>query len=186
MKNMLIVTAHPSSKGFTHILAKRIYEVEKERGNTIEILDLYKSEFKNSYVTFEEHPKEITTPTHIQEMQEKIRAVDELIIISPMWNVDTPAILKNWFDSVFTARFAFVFTKWGTPQGLLKGKTVKMYITCDAPSWFFRFFDRSVIKLWKRWRFGICGIKMKEFRIIGKMRLKSKEEREKLVLNLYR
>lgn len=186
MKNMLIVTAHPSSKGFSHILAKRIYEVEQERGNTIEILDLYKSEFKNSYVTFEEHPKEITTPTHIQEMQEKIKAVDELIVISPMWNVDTPAILKNWFDSVFTARFAFRYTKWGIPRGLLNGKTVKMYITCDAPSWFFRFLDRSTIKLWKRWRFGICGMKMKEFKIIGKMRLKSQEERENLVLRLYK
>lgn len=186
MKNILIVTAHPSSHGFTHMLAKRIQEVEQEKENNIEILDLYKSEFNSSYVSFEEHPKEITTPKHIQEMQEKIKEIDEIIVIAPMWNLDTPAILKNWFDSVFTARFAFKFTKWGIPQGLLKGKYVQMYITCDAPSWFFRIFDRSTIKLWKKWRFGICGIKMKKFKLIGKMRKKSQQERENLVTRLYK
>ncbi|MFT4243976.1 MAG: NAD(P)H-dependent oxidoreductase [Candidatus Woesearchaeota archaeon] len=185
MKNILIITSHPSSKGFTHVLAKRIYKVEKERGNAIEIIDLYKSDFKNSFVTFEEHPKEITIPTHIQEMQEKIRSVDELIVITPMWNLDTPAILKNWFDGVFTARFAFVFTKWGVPKGLLTDKVVKMYITCDAPSWFYKISGNLTKKLWKKWRFGICGMKMKDFKIIGKMRLKSQEEREKLVIKLY-
>ena len=186
MKKILVITAHPSSKGFTHMLAKRIQEIEVKKGNIAEIVDLYKSDFKDSYVTFEQSPGEIIIPSHIQEMQQKVKQTNEIILISPLWNLDTPAIMKNWFDSVFTARFAFRFTPSGLPKGLLPHITAKMYITCDAPSWIYFFTGNLTKRLWKKWRFGICGIKVKEFKFIGKMRLKSQEEREKLVLKLYK
>ena len=185
MKNILIITAHPSPKGFTHMLAKHIEKKEKVNKNTVEVIDLYKTQFSKEYVHFSKHPKEICEPKHIQEMQEKVDEADEFILIAPMWNLDTPAIMKNWFDSVFTAQFAFKFTKLGIPKGLMKGKSVRMYITCDAQSIMYRAFGNPTKKIWKRFRFGICGIKMKEFRYIDTMRKKSHEQREELLQEIY-
>ena len=40
----LIITAHPSSHGFTHAIARRYAEARTKLGHTSEILDLYMAE----------------------------------------------------------------------------------------------------------------------------------------------
>ncbi len=42
----LIITAHPSSKGFTHIIAASFAKGLESNTNTFEILDLYQTEFQ--------------------------------------------------------------------------------------------------------------------------------------------
>ena len=40
-------------------------------------------------------------------LQEKIILADEVIFVFPIWHVNVPAILKNFFDTVFTSGFAY-------------------------------------------------------------------------------
>ena len=50
----LIITAHPSSKGFTHAIAQKYRETKEKNDHTVEILDLYKTDLKLGYLNYEE------------------------------------------------------------------------------------------------------------------------------------
>ena len=42
----LIITAHPSSHGFTHAIARTYQETRERGGHTTEILDLYRTDLQ--------------------------------------------------------------------------------------------------------------------------------------------
>jgi NAD(P)H dehydrogenase (quinone) len=46
-------------------------------------------------------------PKDVLEQQQKVARAQALVFISPVWFVGFPAILKGWFDRVFTLGFAF-------------------------------------------------------------------------------
>jgi NAD(P)H dehydrogenase (quinone) len=106
----LIITAHPSTKGFTHVLANTFKELSIQHGDTVEILDLYTTELKQDFLRFEdirEYRETAKVDPTTQSIQEKIAKADELVFIFPIWWGDMPAIMKNFFDSNFLAGFAF-------------------------------------------------------------------------------
>ncbi len=50
----LIITAHPSSKGFTHAIAQALKEERESKGAHVEIIDLYRTDLKQDFLRFEE------------------------------------------------------------------------------------------------------------------------------------
>ncbi len=52
-------------------------------------------------------------PRDVVEQQQKIAASDALAFVAPVWFVGYPAILKGWFERVFTLGFAFGLTEAG-------------------------------------------------------------------------
>ncbi|MEI6711191.1 MAG: NAD(P)H-dependent oxidoreductase [bacterium] len=65
-------------------------------------MDLYQTELKIDFLRFEQQ-SDLKQPNSIQEaLQAKITAADELVFIFPVWWVNMPAILKNFFDTVLT------------------------------------------------------------------------------------
>ena len=180
---ILIVTAHPSSKGFTHQIAKKLRQKYKEEGLKVECIDLYNSEFVKQYVTFENSPAEIIAHKHILDMQQKIKNTKKLILVYPMWNFDMPAIMKNWFDSTFTAHFAFKYSKSGMPQGLLKNIEVSAIITANGPEFYYKYINKMPIKSVKVKFKTLCQIKS-IVRIIGKCMKLSSDDKEKILDSL--
>ena len=66
--------------------------------------------------------------------QSAIAAADVLIIHHPACWFDRPAILKGWFDRVFTMGFAYTFKADGSGTGgLLKGRKARAIQTTAAP-----------------------------------------------------
>lgn len=180
---VLIITAHPSSKGFTHQIGKQLRKKYKEEGLKVELIDLYKTEFANQYVTFEKSPADIVKHKHILNMQTKIKNTKELILIYPMWNFDMPAIMKNWFDSTFSAHFAFKYSKMGKPVGLLKNISIQTYITCNGPEFYYNYINTMPIKSIKTKFETLCQIKS-SVNIIGKVSKLSKEEKQEILEKL--
>lgn len=93
----LIITAHPSSKGFTHAIAQKYKEIKEKNGHTVEILDLYKTELKMGYLTFEEKADMKKPDATRDALQAKIKTADEIVFVFPIWHVNMPAILKKLF-----------------------------------------------------------------------------------------
>jgi putative NADPH-quinone reductase len=118
----LIITAHPSTQGFTHTLANNLRELSIAQGDTVEILDLYKTELKQDFLHFEDirtYRDEAQNNPTTQALQKKIQEADELVFIFPIWWGDMPAIMKNFFDSNFLTGFAFKYEN-GRSVGLLR------------------------------------------------------------------
>lgn len=186
--NILIITAHPSSHGFTHKIAEHYKKGAEKAKHEVEVLDLYKTKLKQGFLDFE-NIREMDPPPHLKAIQEKIAWANQLVFIFPLWWFNYPAILKNFLDQNLTPGFAYKFRK--TPRGrktldrLLKGKTARVFVTCDSPSWFFHLIMTPKISL--RWgTLFFCGIWTKSWTFFGNMRKTGKEKRKKWLAKVER
>lgn len=175
----LIFTAQPSSKGFVHQMASQYQGTKKSQGIETEIIDLYDEQYTLPFLSFEES-KDITISEKGKLLQEKIRNANELVFIFPLWWGGMPAILKNFFDTVFASGFAFTF-KDGKPKGLLTKKTAKVLITCDAPRWMYFFMGFPLKTILHRFILGFCGIKTDAIKMWGKISFRSEKEKKQIL-----
>ena len=161
----LIVSANPSSTGFTHKIVSTLSELSQKNGDTVEIMDLYKTDLKQDFLSYE-NKKEMWKDDTTKKIQEKITWADELVFVFPIWWWDTPAIMKNFIDCNFGAGFAFQYDSNGKSTGLLKWKTARIIATSGAPSFFYKILLHVQI-LWNMNRIAFCGIKQKSFTVFG-------------------
>jgi len=167
MSNILIITAHPTSKNLTKGMAE-IYKEEKEKqGHTVELIDLYKDK-QLPYLSFEDVYSENDTPER-QYYQDKLKDADEVLFVYPFWWGTMPAILKNWLDAVLTKGFAFTYADNGRPVGLLQGRSVRVITTCGAPKFLYILngINRANVNIWKKSIVTFCGMNFDGFHLFG-------------------
>lgn len=175
--HVLIVTAHPSSKGFTHRIANAFKEGAELAGKSVEILDLYTTDLQMGYLRFEEKA-DMGAPNPVREkLQAKVTAANELVFVHPMWWMAPPAIMKNFLDNVLAGRFAFRY-KAGSPipEGLLKGRVGHVFITSDGPMWIYTLFALPFRIIWNTFIFRFCGIKPVTLRVFDKKMFRTEAE----------
>lgn len=173
----LIVTAHPSSKGFTHEIAEAYKKGRESKGSEVEILDLYKTDIKQDFLRYEEK-SDMALPNPARDaMQAKITSADHIVFIHPMWWVSPPAIMKNFIDVNFAARFAFKYVD-GKPVGLLTGKTAAVIITCDGPRWLYWLIAMPFRTIWIHAILQYCGMKVKAFKLFDRKMFRTEEEKK--------
>lgn len=182
--NTLIVTAHPSSKGFTHQIAEAYKKGREAKAlalgiaetSSVEILDLYKTDIKQDFLRYEEKA-DMGKPDPAREaMQAKITAADNIVFVHPMWWVSPPAIMKNFIDVNIAARFAFRYVN-GSPVGLLKGKTAAVFITCDGPRWLYWVIAMPFRTIWIHGILQLCGLKVKAFKLFDRKMFRTEDEK---------
>ena len=179
----LIITAHPSSHGFTHAVAQKYRETKEKSGHTVEVLNLYTTELHMDFYHFEEKT-DMKSPDPVREaLQGKITAADELVFVFPIWNVNVPAILKNFFDGVFTGGFAYQYTKETIifPKKLLVGKTARIFCTCDAFGLLYWLIGNPLRVILQIGVLGWYGIKVKSYTVFDRMRKKTPEDCQKML-----
>ena len=69
--------------------------------------------------------------TDVVAEQEHVRWADVITLISPVWWISWPAILKGWVDRVFAFNFAYGYGPNGT-VGLLQGKRAIVFSTTGS------------------------------------------------------
>ncbi len=175
MKNILLITAHPSSKGYTHTIANTYKEAAEKLGHQVTLLDLYKPENQIPFLTYED-VKSYEMHPNVLRFQELVSYANEIAVAHPLWWGGPPAIMKNFFDQVFTAGFAFSW-KGGYLNKLLKGKTGKVFISTGGPMWIYNLFVIPPFKaIWKYMTLEYCGVKVTDFLVCDNMAKPGKEE----------
>lgn len=169
MSKVIIVYAHPHKEGHNGLVLENVIKELEEKKQEYELLDLYEMKF-DPVMKSDEHflSKKKITDEMVLEMQKKISETNKLIIIFPVWWNNVPAVLKGFFDRVFSSGFAFKYKKliFGlrTPIGLLKGKKAAVIYTTGSPSLIYWLIEgaraKKVVKL-DTLRF--CGIKSNSF-----------------------
>ena len=174
MKTILIIVAHPVETSFSFAMANRYKELALQKGYPVEVIDLYRDQHRQGFLTFDKDYRKNPSP-EMRYYQEKIAGADELVFVFPYWWGGFPAILKNFIDWNFSKGFAYE-TKGHHTQGLLKGKTVKIFTTTYAPSWYYRLtgarkrFKNTV----KKQIVEFCGMKLAGFKMFGSISPKNK------------
>lgn len=184
--NALIIYAHPNPKSFNHAILDEIQRGLIDGNNTYEVIDLYEENFDPNLI-YNENAKisDLRNNIEIERYQELIKKADHLIFIYPIWWYGTPAILKGFFDRVFTSGFAYT-NKGKLAQGLLRDKSAWVVYTIDSPSWFVRLFRRNIE--WIVMKDAIlkyCGIRSVKRMMFAGVKLSNINQREKWLKYIY-
>ena len=175
----LIIYAHPQTQGHNPFILKQVTKKLEEKNIEFNLIDLYKVEYdpilhENEHYT---SGKRGISKENLN-YQKMIKEADLQIYVYPMWWGSMPAILKGFFDKNFTSHFAFKYVN-GLPVGLLKGKKAIVFMTCGAPSLFYKILFRGPIWQIKKGILGFCGIKAK-VHLLGKSTKLTDKRKEKV------
>jgi NAD(P)H dehydrogenase (quinone) len=173
--NILIITAHPSTKGFSHRIANSYAQKAIEKGHQVEVTDLYHSPRQDFLIFEDKHDERVDQIKLREQYQAKITWADELVFVHPMWWGSMPAIMKNWIDVNFSGGFSHSY-KDGKPFGLLKGKQAKVFITSDAKAFLYWFLFKPYAIIWSIIILGFVGIKTDCVKLYGNKRKRSEQE----------
>lgn len=131
---VLTICAHPNPKSFNHAIMEAFTGGLKEGGHSSGVVDLYDMEF-NPCMSGTDLAGIFSgnVPADIQEQQEKVAEAEGICIIHPIWWTGSPAILKGYFDRIFSMGFAYTHDKnTGSPMGLLKNEKALIINTSGA------------------------------------------------------
>lgn len=106
----LIVVSHPRKESLTMNIAQSIKKGILMNQGEVDFLDLYREEFNPIMWTEDEadytNIKKTYSDTVLKEM-ERIKAVDNIIFVFPVYWHSLPAMLKGYIDRVFNYGFAY-------------------------------------------------------------------------------
>lgn len=166
--NILIVTAHPSPFGDTHTIAKTYADAKKEKGHTVQIVDLYSDEYKVDLLKYTSLREFVLSKVQLK-FHEQITWAHEIIIVHPVWWGTAPSIMKSWVELTFWPKVAYSYMPGGKVQKLLTGKSAKIFATCGGPSWYYHFIFMPLLSFWKICVFEFSGVDVVEVKICGNL-----------------
>ena len=180
--NILLINAHNRENSFCSALAKAYEDGVISSGHDLKTLNLRDLELEK-YLRYG-HDKRYEPEGDILKAQELIRWSDHLVFVYPTWWAGLPAILRLFFEMVFSPDFAFKYhdrmgKKIVTWDKLLKGKTARIISTMDAPPWYYRWIIGDPAgKILKKGILGFSGIKVVTTTYFGSVKLSSVQQRE--------
>ncbi|MBU2669135.1 NAD(P)H-dependent oxidoreductase [Actinoplanes bogorensis] len=111
MTHVHIVFAHPADRGFTREVLAALQTTLTRQGHTHTLSDLYAMGFRTElsaaeYARESAYRTDLPVADDVAAEQARLAAADMWAFVYPVWWADCPAILKGWFDRVWTAGFA--------------------------------------------------------------------------------
>ncbi|XDD54759.1 NAD(P)H-dependent oxidoreductase [Leptospira sp. WS4.C2] len=177
-RNILVILGHPNPNSLCGHLAESYVNSAKESGHTVRFLKL--SELKFDYNLYSGHKKDSiqTLEPALIQSQKLISEADHMVFVFPSWWASMPAVLKAWIDRVFLPGFSFKYRKNSPlPEKLLLGKTARILVTMDAPSWYYKWFNKSPgVQLLKFGTLEFCGVSPVKVSIFGQVRTRKQTD----------
>ena len=176
--NVLIIVAHPKVDSFSFAMANKYRQVAENRGDSTELIDLYRDEHQQAFFIFDD-ANNLPVSKAKTYYQEKISWADELVFVFPYWWGSFPAILKNFFDWNLSRGFAFEYVN-SRPKGLLTDKTVKVLASSGAPGFIYKLTGANsrLKKMIQKQIVEFCGMKMTSFNLFGGVDTSAKNTKE--------
>ena len=179
MKNILIINAHPDKESFCFALAES-YKIGASKDNpNVKLIHLIDLKF-NPILIFGYRKISELEPDLVQ-IQNYILWANHLVFVYPNWWATFPALLKGFIDRVFVPGFAFKYRE-NSPfwDKLLKGKTARLIVTMDTPSWYYWLINRSAGH--NAMKIGVlefCGIKPVKIKVFSPIKSSNETKRKK-------
>jgi NAD(P)H dehydrogenase (quinone) len=158
--HVLAVLCHPNPRSFSHAVAEQFVDGARSAGHSVELADLY-AELFDPVLTERDLQQfdGIAMPDDVRHEQARIERSDALCLIFPMWWYGMPAMMKGWFDRVWSAGWAYEWKH--DPEGsLLAPRPCTMLIPMGASDnqltrWGYR---EEIEHLWRYGVLGYCGV----------------------------
>ena len=147
---ILVVIGTPLPDSLNHALASAYVDAARAEGAEVDVIDL-------AHDPIPDHPRtrgELRAPRDgrddlpldedVAEDLARVEGADEIVLLFPQWWGLYPAALKSWLDRVLLSGAAF--TPHAAGRGWdkhLKGRTARIVMTMDSPTWWNRWFYRD-------------------------------------------
>ena len=130
---VMITIDHPWKESFNHFIMAQIVATLEQGGHTADVLDLHDEDFDPVLRVHElaDYGQGIVHDPKVKEYQTRIMQAQHLIYIFPVWWEVMPALLKGFFDKVWTPEFAFTEADFAPLLGHIKTGTA--ITTMGAP-----------------------------------------------------
>jgi NAD(P)H dehydrogenase (quinone) len=156
--NIAIINGNPYAQSYCSALAGAYYRGADQAGSKVRIIDVGSLSFEPN-LKYGYHQR-LELESDLLQAQETIRWADHLVFIYPIWWGTVPAILKGFIDRIFLPGFAYQprpnSLRW---DKLLRGKSARLIVTMDAPSWYNRWvYKQAAHHVMKRATLQYCGI----------------------------
>lgn len=177
--NIAVINGHPDPESFCASLAEAYIKGATTRGASVRTIDLSKIKFDPNLKYGYRQRMELEQD--LLDAQEIIRWADHLVFVYPIWWGTVPAVMKGFFDRVFLPGFAYKSRPNSiTIDKLLQGKSARLIVTMDAPSWYNRFVYRQAgHNMMKHAILNFCGIKPVRITEFQPIKTSTSEMREK-------
>ena len=93
MKKIFLIYGHYDDKSFNAAIRDTFIKTAKEKGHSVDAIDLYKEKFDPVFAG--EEPDKI-----VLDHRKRIEISDTIVLIAPIWNFRMPAIVEGWIDKV--------------------------------------------------------------------------------------
>lgn len=134
----LVVIAHPLPDSLCRSLTNFAVERLKAAGHEVLVEDLYGGGFGAALTEAERRSYYATAfdTSAVSAEAERLTEADALVLVFPTWWYGFPAILKGWFDRVWSPGIAFDHSSnFGPIKPRLKLRHVLAVTTLGSPWW---------------------------------------------------
>jgi len=161
MKDLLVYLAHPSLESLNAATANSIADGLRSDGHQVEFRDLYRLGF-DPRLTEEDLTlrAEGKVSPDVEAEQKAITRANGIVFVYPTWWWERPAMMKGFFDRVFTFGFAYAYGEEGV-VGLLGEKRVFIAVTHGAPTELYDKLGADLKKIHNSTKvgtLGFCGV----------------------------
>jgi NAD(P)H dehydrogenase (quinone) len=147
---VLVIYAHPLGQSFANALHQGIVAALSRSGHQVDDCDLYALGFDPVLSVAERASYNTPNPdiSAIAEHVARLQAAEALVLCFPTWWYGMPAILKGYFDRVWTQGIAFHLPEGGGAilPALTNIKKLWVVTTYGAPWWLIRLVLRDPVR----------------------------------------
>jgi NAD(P)H dehydrogenase (quinone) len=178
MADVLIIDGHPDPGSLCAALAASHAEGLREGGVSVERLALRELAF-DPILRVGYQARQPQEPD-LQRAQQLIAEARRIVVVVPVWWGSMPALLKGFFDRTLERGWAFRYLPNGMPEGLLAGRSARVIVTSDSPTWYLRLVQGDpTVRSLVRSTLKFCGLKPVDLTRIGPVHKSSPEQRQR-------
>jgi NAD(P)H dehydrogenase (quinone) len=168
MKHILVINGNPARERITlsSSLANAYAQGAKEAGHSVRQVNLAGLNFDP--ILHEGYTKDQTLEPDLKCLRDDMIKADHWVLVFPIWLSLPPALVKGFLERTLTRGFAFDYDgQYPVALPALRGKTIRMIVTCGAPTFVYRWFSGEPTSKALRTIFKLCGMKIKGIDVFG-------------------
>lgn len=147
--DILILQGHPdpTERHYGHALAEAYAAGARASHHVVETIEIARLEFPfvRSRLDLGQGP----VPKSIQSAQAALLRAHHIVLIYPIWNGGSPALLRAFFEQTLRSTFTcpdapagarLGFSSYFTQHKALAGKSARIITTMQMPAWLYRWY----------------------------------------------
>ncbi|SDZ28386.1 Putative NADPH-quinone reductase (modulator of drug activity B) [Jannaschia faecimaris] len=166
LKRIFILNGNPAEKSLSRSFVETYAEKACAAGHEVRVAHLSELSFSADFGQGNDPMSKPLEPD-LEAVMGNIEWSEHVVLSLPMWWGGMPSRLKALIDRAFVPGRAFnprVTSKIGMPAPLLVGRTARVIVTSDTPSWFMRFvYGNALLRQLRGQVFAFVGIKPTRF-----------------------